>query len=96
MLTDQNSFENQFKHFVTFSQQQSQQKTTHKVKRAKTTPKMTSNDQAQDRPGPKTSKITNHFKWSCIEERYNTGLEFGSVVRKEKFHQRRGPVAQSL
>ena len=39
------------------------------------------------RTGPKPSKIGNHFKWSCIEERYNTGLEFGSVVRKELLHQ---------
>ena len=87
ILTAHHMFEKQFKQFAAFSRQQSHQKTAHKVKRPQMTPKMISNDQAQDRTGPKPPKIGNHFKWSCIEERYNTGLEFGSVVRKELFHQ---------
>ena len=38
---------------------------------------MTVNDQK--------GQVENELKWSCIEERYNTGLGFGSVVRKEWF-----------
>ena len=87
ILTVQHIVEKQFKQFAAFSRQQPHHKTAHKVKRPQMTPKMISNDQAQDRTGPKPSKIGNDFKWSCIEERYNTGLEFGSVVRKELFHQ---------
>ena len=32
-----------------------------------------------------TSNMTQSTKWACVEERINTGFEFGSIIRKERF-----------
>ena len=31
------------------------------------------------------SNFTQSTKWACVEERINTGFEFGSIIRKERF-----------
>ena len=31
-----------------------------------------------------TSNLTKSTKWACVEERINTGFEFGSIIRKER------------